>query len=158
LKAVGFVFQIKGRGVNKSKANKSKSSKAQSKSERKSLAKMEKTDEDMEEEKLNADISIVRDNERETHSPHLTPFEMTGMEYNPIHSLPTMPTIAQQQFIQANMDAIATHASNRHIMAAQLAAVLGLGGGINPNALPLGDPAMAMLRAAHMDESGTFRV
>ena len=179
LKAVGFVFQIKGRGVNKKKDGKSK---AKSKLERKSLAKMEINNKDVEDEKSNADadISIFQDNEDEAQSHNIPPPDMDGMEYNPSnhsmltsmptnynhsmltnYSMPTshsMPTITQQQFLQANMDAIATHASNRHIMAAQLAAVLGLGGGINPNALPLGDPAMAMLRAAHLDESGTFRV
>ena len=63
----------------------------------------------------------------------------------------------EQHLLQANMDAIAAHASNKQMVAAQLAAVLGFGGGANSNAIPLGDSTFAAMMA-HLDESGSYRV
>ena len=72
-----------------------------------------------------------------------------------IQSLPTISQqISQQQLLQANMAAIAAHASSNHNMVADLAAALRLGGTNNPSAtaaLTGADPRMAAaIRAAQL--------
>lgn len=65
-------------------------------------------------------------------------------------NLPTLPPISQQQLLQANMAAIAAHASSNQNMVADLAAALRLGGAA-PAPAALNDPrALAALQAAQM--------
>ena len=210
--AADFTWQIKGRGMTKGKPNKTPHP---VKAKKKSLAKMEIIKEDgqgvmsdvdssiSEEEAVSEEKAVAEEEAVEPVSSHFT----KGTESDPNQAMPPdmppamppLPSITQQQLLQANMDAIAAHASNKQMeqhllqanmdaiaahasnkqmeqhllqanmdaiaahasnkqmVAAQLAAVLGFGGGANSNAIPLGDPTFAAMMA-HLDESGSYRV
>ena len=189
--AADFTWQIKGRGMTKGKPNKTPHP---VKAEKKSLAKMEIIEEDgqgvmsdvdssiSEEEAVSEEKAVAEEEAVEPVSSHFT----KGTESDPNQAMPPdmppamppLPSITQQQLLQANMDAIAAHASNKQMeqhllqanmdaiaahasnkqmVAAQLAAVLGFGGGANSNAIPLGDSTFAAMMA-HLDESGSYRV
>jgi hypothetical protein len=181
---------MKGRGMTKGKPSKTP---RRGKAERKSLAKMELIEEDEQEVISDVDSAVSENEDDEPGSSHSTK-GLKGTESDPNQAMPPamppalppvmptamppLPSITQQQLLQANMDAIAAHpssmqmeqqllqanmdalaahASSKQMVAAQLAAVLGLGGGVNPNASPLGDSTFAAMMA-HMDESSSYRV
>jgi len=171
LKSVGFVWQIKGRGVKKNLAGKvppMAQGMLNDNGKGKSLAKLEEEEKEKEAKRGAAAMAIAmapaEGMKLKTSPPPL------GMAANPLGaslgvgmktetiSLPksdvgdrnpaSVPPISQQQLLQANMAAIAAHASSNQKMVADLAAAFRFGGG-NPNVVPgLGDPrAVAALRA-----------
>ncbi|KAL7543647.1 hypothetical protein ACHAXR_013067 [Thalassiosira sp. AJA248-18] len=164
LKSVGFVWQIKGRGVNKKLPGKSPSgAKLNDDVKEKSLAKVEE-----EEMKQAANSGMATAAELHglapipgskeaalaavlgmpSHQQHQLSQHLQGDASN--QQLPSLPPLSQQQLLQANMAAIAAHASSNQNMVADLAAALRLGGATS-NAVTLGDPrAVAALRAAQL--------
>lgn len=176
LKSVGFVWQIKGRGVNKMKKaalNGQVVGLANDDHKEKSLAKVE------EEEKalVLKKESLMISNEMpmglkappSVGAMGLVMGNVVGTRMEePIRSQPlgqpqpdgdqkmlSLPPISQQQLLQANMAAIAAHASSNQNMVADLAAALRLGGA-NPSAVAVATlnganpSAVAALRAAQM--------
>ncbi|KAL3801715.1 hypothetical protein ACHAW5_010055 [Stephanodiscus triporus] len=119
LKASGFVWQLKGRGVKKSKSSKPRGDKAH----KKSLAKMEIIEENGQEDQF----ALYPAGDVASTSSHFT----NGTESDLDQTMPPLPSIMQHQFLQANMDVMAAHAANKQLMAA-----LGLGGGANSNGIP----------------------
>mmetsp|Transcript_15888 Transcript_15888/g.34382 ORF Transcript_15888/g.34382 Transcript_15888/m.34382 type:complete len:505 (-) Transcript_15888:107-1621(-) len=147
LKSVEFVWQIKGRGVNKKQLAKSPTAMSIDTEERdKSLAKVE--EEDM--AKQDAMAMSISDLVKLKSPPLLGGMESASAKSNVDQQIPSLPAITHQQLLPANMAAIAAHASSNQNMVADLAAALRFGG-VNPNQVPLGDPrAVAALRAAQL--------
>ena len=92
---------------------------------------MEIIEEDRQEEQSALDPAIPGDTE-------LTSTHTNGLKETDSDLDQTVPPLqfTHEQLLQANMDVIAAHASNKQLMAAHYAAVLGLGGGANPNTIP----------------------
>lgn len=117
----------------------------------KSLAKIEQEGEEREEKKKSAMATIVGPSFESGAQPMAMDLGMATSDGD--KNLPSLPAISQQQLLQANMAAIAAHASSNQNMVADLAAALRLGGG-NPAAPGLGD--LAALRAQMGNDPKTF--
>lgn len=152
LKSVAFVWQIKGRGVNKKLPGKLPDP-AEAEDKEKSLAKVE------EEEKAKDDTFPTMPSiaDASLNPPPMSPVQPPMGAEQQLPSLPTISQqISQQQLLQANMAAIAAHASSNQNMVADLAAALRLGGTNNPSATAAAaltgvDPRVAAaLRAAQL--------
>mmetsp|Transcript_1702 Transcript_1702/g.3728 ORF Transcript_1702/g.3728 Transcript_1702/m.3728 type:complete len:541 (+) Transcript_1702:133-1755(+) len=173
LKSVGFVWQIKGRGVNKKQSPHKLAGVGSVNIEvkEKSLAKMEEEENEMKKMGMASVIGLPGDRVfgglKPSPSPKVTGVKtevpgvaMGGPSMGGDQKIPSLPTIAQkisqQQLLQANMAAIAAHASSNQNMVADLAAALRLGGTNNPSAtaaaaLTGADPRVAAaLRAAQL--------
>ena len=103
------------------------------KADKKSLAKMEVTEEDGQEDQFS--LGPANSSDAGSTSSHFTN-GLEGTESDLDQTMPPIPSITQHQLLQANMDVMAAHAANKQLMAAQLAAVLGLGGDANSNGIP----------------------
>ena len=93
----------------------------------KSLAKIEQEGEEREEKKKSAMATIVGPSFESGAQPMAMDLGMATSDGD--KNLPSLPAISQQQLLQANMAAIAAHASSNQNMVADLAAALRLGGG-----------------------------
>eukprot|EP00581_Thalassiosira_minuscula_P007000 CAMPEP_0183706548 /NCGR_PEP_ID=MMETSP0737-20130205/3328_1 /TAXON_ID=385413 /ORGANISM="Thalassiosira miniscula, Strain CCMP1093" /LENGTH=498 /DNA_ID=CAMNT_0025933963 /DNA_START=170 /DNA_END=1666 /DNA_ORIENTATION=+ len=157
LKSVGFVWQIKGRGVNKNKQNGKTTGMDMDKE--KSLAKQEEEMKAKEEnnQPTSSLASAMEVALKGLSPPSPSPQVPMGPPEPAMPGLPSISQqISQQQLLQANMAAIAAHASSNQNMVADLAAALRLGGTNNPSssaaaALTGADPRVAAaLRAAQL--------
>ena len=136
--AADFTWHIKGRGMNKGKPKKTPHP---VKAEKKSLVKMEIIEENgqgvmvdssiSEEEAVSEEKAVA---EKEAVEPVSSHFKK-GTESDPNQAMPPdmppamppLPSFTQQQLLQANMDAITAHASNKqmeqHLLQANMDAI-----------------------------------
>mmetsp|Transcript_33827 Transcript_33827/g.64406 ORF Transcript_33827/g.64406 Transcript_33827/m.64406 type:complete len:566 (-) Transcript_33827:105-1802(-) len=162
LKSVGFVWQIKGRGLNKKQPGKLPGlGGINIEVKEKSLAKVEEEEKQKEMKKLGMASVLATTIGGDMRAPAPKVATMSGLaQVGRDQKLPSLPTISQQisqqQLLQANMAAIAAHASSNQNMVADLAAALRLGGTNNSSAsaaaaLSGADPRVAAaLRAAQL--------
>mmetsp|Transcript_12198 Transcript_12198/g.21923 ORF Transcript_12198/g.21923 Transcript_12198/m.21923 type:complete len:565 (-) Transcript_12198:110-1804(-) len=162
LKSVGFVWQIKGRGLNKKQPGKLPGvGGINIEVKEKSLAKVEQEEKEKEMKNLGMASVLATTTGGDMRPPAPKVATMSGLtQVGRDRKLPSLPTISQQisqqQLLQANMAAIAAHASSNQNMVADLAAALRLGGTNNSSAtaaaaLSGADPRVAAaLRAAQL--------